>query len=830
MHSLLNLKVVGLMAAEGPTTAGSIEAKLRIDDSDWMAKLAAADAAARKLGSTDPHVDIHVDDNGAVTKLAAVDEAAKKLDGTSQRLNTSQKALNDTNGAGVQRWQMIAALIAALIPLIAPLAGYAVGVAGALAGMGAAGVLAIFGVVAAMKSATATGQAYSSALNSLKDSFDQLAQTAAVALLHDFQKAVSLVSAEMPALNNQISVFAGLLGQGALSVVRGVITAFNVMNPLFVRAAVYVDQLAAGFQKWTQDGGLARFVQYAITQLPVVAQTVGSLATAALHLIEAFAPLGTVVLAALTLLGAAINAIPVNVILEVSTAALAGFAAFKLWDAIAPILSTVAASVGALGASIEIASGPIGWITAGVSALAAAFAIGTVATSQQTQATNDYTSALNSDSDAIGRNVKLQAAKALQDSGAFAAAQKLGISAKTLTDATLGNADAYARVRSVIDPLSHKLDEAAAKQGQLTGKQAAQAAASATVVSALKTQRSALQGAIDGNKQLEDATGGANGAQQSQASQQSAVAAALGLTAGQAQSLADKQNAAATATDLLKQALDILNGKAISAAQAQNNFDSAIANSDKHINAQGNQIDRANTLLTGNTAAAVKNRGELIQQAQAAQAAAQAFRDNGGSADATKQKLIDMKQTIIDNAIAHGEDAAQVHALVDQFYKIPAKIPPTVIEVRTAAALAAVQAINRALDGIQRNINITMSVNHVDIQSVYNKSGTKQVFADGGTVRGPGGPKSDKVQAWVSPGEEIVANPYAAQWRSALKLMNSGAPKMRVAAAVARIAGGSVGGSVAPIVHNHYEFTINEATNGAQLAQQVANRQNAHAV
>jgi hypothetical protein len=58
--------------------------------------------------------------------------------------------------------------------------------------------------------------------------------------------------------------------------------------------------------------------------------------------------------------------------------------------------------------------------------------------------------------------------------------------------------------------------------------------------------------------------------------------------------------------------------------------------------------------------------------------------------------------------------------------------------------------------------------------------------------------------------------------------MNAGAPKMQVAAAVSKIAGGS-SGSVMQVTHNHY-WTINEATNGAQLAQQVANRANSLAV
>lgn len=67
------------MAGDGPTTAGSIVGKLKLDTSDWDAKIAAADAAARKLGTVDPNIRVDADTAVASEKLAAVAAEASKV-------------------------------------------------------------------------------------------------------------------------------------------------------------------------------------------------------------------------------------------------------------------------------------------------------------------------------------------------------------------------------------------------------------------------------------------------------------------------------------------------------------------------------------------------------------------------------------------------------------------------------------------------------------------------------------------------------------------------------------------------------------------------------
>ncbi|MFP3416431.1 hypothetical protein SB773_33900, partial [Bacillus sp. SIMBA_074] len=79
----------------------------------------------------------------------------------------------------------------------------------------------------------------------------------------------------------------------------GVINALQVLNPLFVQGAGYVEQLAAGFASWTSNGGLEKFTTYAMGVLPQVGATLGSLATLAFHVVDGFSAWGGPILTVL---------------------------------------------------------------------------------------------------------------------------------------------------------------------------------------------------------------------------------------------------------------------------------------------------------------------------------------------------------------------------------------------------------------------------------------------------------------------------------------------------------------------------------------------------
>lgn len=269
---------------------------------------------------------------------------------------------------------------------------------------------------------------------------------------------------------------------------------------------------------------------------------------------------------------------------------------------------------------------------------------------------------------------------------------------------------------------------------------------------------------------------------------QSATAAALGTTdqalnaAREAQGKHTQAAKDATlqmqvegdAAGLLKQQLDKLNGKAISVASSQNAFDSALANSNKHIAANGKTIDRATTSLAGNSAAAVANRGELIRQVTAAEGVATAMRDNGASQDETRAKMIKMKDEIKANAKAHGLNATEVQKFIDKIYQIPKKVAPTKLEVQTAGAFKEIAAFQKAIDALHGK-TVTAKVRYAYSGKLPNGGVSKQGgstfdagaqgglisngikrYDGGGLISGPGTGTSDSILAAISGTQEMI--------------------------------------------------------------------------
>lgn len=788
------------MVSEGPTTAGSINAKLTLDDHDFMAKLAAADAAARKLGSADPNISIDVDDRGAISKLAAVDAAANRLDGSTRRLNVSQRQLNDTNGNGVQRWQLIAAAIVALIPLLGPLAAYAVGVGGALAGMGAAGALAVYGIVKAIKDATIVGDQYKAGLGQLKGALDSLGGTAANVMLEYFGVAVQMINRALPDLNRQIATFANILGQTGLSVLDATISAFHIMNPLFVQGAQYVRSLAQGFNSWVQNGGLNQFVNYAIAHLPEVAQMLGSLASAALHLVVAFAPLGDIVVAALKLLGDTINAIPVPVLLEVGSAAAAGFAAFKLWTAVAPILQRVATAMGAVGIATQIAQGPIGWVTAGVSALAAAFAVGVAAMQDQSQAANDYAQALQQDNNQIKENVRLTAVKNLHDSGAIKAGHELGISTSTLTEAAVGNADAMALVSARLGEVEKGLGTAGGSTGAMTAKQQEQAGAIVSVRDALGSQNTALDAAKIIQQENADAVGGAN----------SKIGTNIDLL-GAMKAATDK---AATATDELARKLQGLGQVNLDASTANVQYQQSIADVTAAVAQNGATLDL-------NSQQGRDNQRALDGLASSGIALVAAQAKAGASGEALTATMQTVHDQFVNAAVGAGMSRDAAEKLATQYGLVPKDVSTAFNTSGIQQAKDDAAALKAAYDAITRNLTIHVNEIFTSNQAAQGRGSQVQGNRDGGTIHAaygmtvPGGGSAhvDSVPAMLAPLEEVISNRFgqASNNRMLLKAINGGANRLQVAQLANRQAG--VAPQAAPPVY------VTVTSNGVDLSK-----------
>jgi hypothetical protein len=297
--------------------------------------------------------------------------------------------------------------------------------------------------------------------------------------------------------------------------------------------------------------------------------------------------------------------------------------------------------------------------------------------------------------------------------------------------------------------------------------------------------------------------------------QQSAQQAGLTVSAYQQVTQSVQDNAASLAattlqmqlqndaSGLLKQALDKLSGGNLSAAQAQNQFEQGLVNMVKHTTA-------ADSAVVGLSSSAIKNRGDLLNLATNAGNAAEAYgkmTDANGNllhgSEAARQKLIGMRKQLIDNAVATGENRAEVTKYIDSIMTIPPKASTTgvlkttdaenilatyrkkllalgitvtsyVVVSNSAANLAIAQtkAQLRALDGATATtyLNTVTSTNKQNSGS----AGTGIGKADGGIVFGSGSGTSDSINARLSNGEFVVKASATAKHRAMLEAINNG--------------------------------------------------------
>lgn len=129
-----------------------------------------------------------------------------------------------------------------------------------------------------------------------------------------------------------------------------------------------------------------------------------------------------------------------------------------------------------VGLNVVMDANPIGLVTAAIVGLAAvvggALLIGGL--DKSTQSTADFTDALKSNSDQIDINIKKVATKALLDSGALKAAEKLGISAGLLVDAATNQAGAQQALDRQIGFVNAGLDKQQAAMTKGSGATADQ--------------------------------------------------------------------------------------------------------------------------------------------------------------------------------------------------------------------------------------------------------------------------------------------------------------------------------------------------------------------
>lgn len=747
----------------GETTVGSIVGFLRLDDTDFDATIDRAIAKTHELDGKNVDVKVKAETAGAETKLAAVAASQDSLEKSNKKLLDSSKKAGDKIGT-------LAFAAMTLGPALVPIAAATAGMAAGLSAMGAVGLLAFVGIRQEMAAGTAVGTAYTEQIGILKGDLQTLAGTAASGVLGPFEQMVSRLSTEMPMLNQIIGEFSGLTGRAASSLVSGLVAAFVSLEPLMRQVGTYLSQMAQRFDTMMSGPGIAAFGTYARSVFPQVATAIGEIVGALGHLLAALAPLGTGALSLLQTFAAAINAIPVRVLADAAAIAVPLVIGFKAFSMLSGPLEGVGTALKAVGISAEAAAVGVRALTIAAGAIGILLAVATFAFTAHansvradTQAVNDYSDALRQSNGAIDESIRQKAAQDLADKGALDTAKQLGISLSQLTDAALNQGSAYSQVTDALNGYIHANVQAAPINSDARDQMIKQQQQARSLKSALDDVHNSLQGGLQTYKDQTAATAASATSLDVMTSAEDRLANGLGASVptlkafmGAQQSTADAAAAATLkmqmendAAGLLKASLDALAGKSMSVAQAQNTFDSSLANMGDHISATGKKIHFTTTSINDMSSASVALRGQLLGQVTAAETTAEAYGNLTGSTEKGREKLIALRTAIINNAVAHGVDRQAVVDYIDQVLQIPKTVPPTKLQVDTQQALQQIADLKAAIASISGGTRTVLGVGAL---------ANKQLpgHAVGGLITGPGSSTSDSIPAMLSSGEFVV--------------------------------------------------------------------------
>jgi hypothetical protein len=228
-------------------------------------------------------------------------------------------------------------------------------------------------------------------------------------------------------------------------------------------------------------------------------------------------------------------------------------------------------------------------------------------------------------------------------------------------------------------------------------------------------------------------------------------------------------NAAGDATPkvaTLDETLAKLAGTAGTADDATVALGDAMRSALEPINASGSAVNKAHTALNLYSAAGAEAEGKLRAVADAALGGVDAWVKNGDSAAVVRDRVQKARDAFIASATAAGLSATAAGKLATKYGLIPSRVYTSII-ANTKPATAAVNTFLAKIN--KRTAIITVGA------QVYARlaSGKLVPLADGGPVKGPGGPRDDRIPAMLSNGEFVVNAAAAAKNKHLLEVINS---------------------------------------------------------
>ncbi|MFD4111623.1 phage tail tape measure protein [Streptomyces sp. NPDC058650] len=303
---------------------------------------------------------------------------------------------------------------------------------------------------------------------------------------------------------------------------------------------------------------------------------------------------------------------------------------------------------------------------------------------------------------------------------AYDAAEKLGLSLDTVTDAAMGNADALRELEQVITAGSGSQVEAQKIADELGISLVDVSAASTLVAQSVLGEASSFEKAVQIAEQKNKVT------EEGVPITESAAAAYIEAADG----AGDLKSELEELVGIIMEA----NGIGQDAISANLDYADALAGVDEYIQKARDGVDGYSLTLDQSTEAGRENLGMLNDMAADSQKAADAqFALDGNTAN-YKATLEAGRQALIDRATSLGMNADEAGVLADQIYRIPSATEWEVI-AKTAAATTSLENFLNTYQG--RTIEMTVRAtngNYASPADIFKKADGGQVrfFANGG--------------------------------------------------------------------------------------------------
>ncbi|MER7280421.1 hypothetical protein ABT369_38890 [Dactylosporangium sp. NPDC000244] len=587
-------------------------------------------------------------------------------------------------------------------------------------------------------------------------------------------------------------------------------------------------------QNLDHNQGFQNFLRYAQTEGPRVVATIGELAGAGLRIVQAYAPIGSVVVTELRVLGQIINAIPVPVITALATAITAYKTAALLTSGAQTLLNsglltgiarmvtyktvvesaevTTTGMQRALGATSAFIGGPF------LLAVTAAVTVIGILAARQNEAkasTEGYRSALEEYARTFKDGVTpaaLDSAKSILANnvalrGLVEVTQRHGITASEVVAGLNGEAEARQKVVDAIDDSIGALAVKAAYESGDARK------ADLDQLHRLEAMKGAFLDSSANAAEAARLTGQLASEQQRANDVFDTASPTVRTLAGAYRSLADEASTAADKSNALKQASDALFGAARDQDQAAADQAKAIRNTNKALDDQKLLNEDGARKLDLNTEAGARVRDSLREQLIAIDNAYRANVANGMSVAEATKKHDEEVAALKKNADQHNLNKDAVQHLIDTYGKVP---PSATTDVNVTGLDATKAQLNELLTyqyALRNGITIGEARDKLD-PLIHTGGGRGNArggnLATGGPVIGPGTGTSDDVPAmerstgapfWLSNGEWVhrtaAVNYYG---QGVMRAIN----EQRIPRQA--LTGYATGGLVGDVLTDHYPY------------------------